>query len=58
MEIVYLSRRNLETLLAKLNRVKEGGHSACAILKQDDQHPKYPQSMPQIIIQAIENEDY
>ena len=57
-ERVYLSRRNLETLLSKLNRVRQGEDSACTLIKQDTQHRKYPQTMPEIEIVAIEDGDY
>jgi hypothetical protein len=57
METLYLSRRNLLALLSKLDRVKDGGQSACAIVKNDTTHPVYPQSC-QIYIQAVEDEDY
>lgn len=58
MPKVYLSRRNLLSLLAKLDRVKTGGESQCTIIKQDDQHSKYPQSMKAIEVIAIEDETY
>lgn len=55
---VYLSRRNLLTLLSKLDRVKEGEISACTLIKSDNTHTKYPQSFPDIAVVAIEDEDY
>jgi hypothetical protein len=55
---IYLSRRNLMTLLEKLDHVKSGGTSACAIIKRDNKHPKYPQTMPSIIVTALEDEEY
>lgn len=58
MEAVYLSRKNLLDLLSKLDAVKDGIPSACAILKRDDRHPVYPQSMPEIMVKAVEDEDY
>ena len=58
METVYLSRRNLLTLLSKLDRVSAGEHSNCAIIKNDNRHPKYPQSMDSIYVQALEDEEY
>lgn len=58
MEQVYLSRRNLLTLLAKLDRNKETpGASQCTIVKQDTQHPKYPCSN-YIAVTALEDEEY
>lgn len=55
---VYLSRRNLTTLLTKLDRVRAGGDSACTIVKCDDVHPTYPQTHPMIMVTAVENEIY
>ena len=57
MEQVFLSRRNLETLLAKLDAKAAGEQTACTIMKMDTDHPKYPCSNP-IICTAVENSDY
>lgn len=58
MEQIFLSRRNLETLLNKLNRKKEGGDTFCAIIKNDNLHPKYPQTMNQCMVTAVEDAEY
>lgn len=58
MEQIYLSRRNLLTLLSKLDRVKQGEISACTIIKRDNDNPKHSQSMKEIMVSAIEDEDY
>lgn len=58
METVVLTRRNLLTLLSKLDRVAAGGVSGCAIVKRDDRHPIYPQSMPEILVKAVEDDEY
>lgn len=55
---VYLSRRNLLSLLNKLDAVKRGEHSFCTLVKNDDKHPKYSQSMSSIEVIAVEDEDY
>lgn len=55
---LYLSRRNLLTLLEKLDHVRDGGFSECTIIKHDDDHPRFAQSVPTIIITAVEDEDY
>lgn len=55
---VYLSRRNLLALLSKLDRVRDGDVSACAIIKNDQSNPKYPQSMASICVTAVEDADY
>ena len=30
----------------------------CTIIKNDTVHPIYPQSMPEIVVTAVEDEDY
>lgn len=57
-ETVYLSRRNLLTLLSKLDRRRHGEDTACTLIKYDDTHPKYPQSAPVIVVVAVEDEEY
>jgi hypothetical protein len=59
VEHVFLSRRNLLTLLAKLDRKAAGDASTlCTIIKHDDTHEKYPQSCPVIVVTAIDDEEY
>lgn len=58
MERLYLSRRNLLTLLSKLDRQKRGERTQCTIIKQDPVHPVYPQSMDACMITALEDEEY
>lgn len=55
---VYLSRRNLLTLLSKLDRKKSGEQTYCTLIKNDNQHSRYAQSMKSIAIIAIEDEEY
>ena len=55
---VFLSRRNLLTLLSKLDRVAAGDTSHCTLIKRDTMHLKYPQTMPEIVITAVEDEEY
>ncbi len=55
---VYLTRRNLVTLLAKLDGNKRGGTSKCTMVKRDTAHPKYPQSHLEIYISVLEDEEY
>jgi len=57
-EQIYLTRRNLLALLSKLDRTKEGDTSTCTIIKYDNKHPKYPQTMDAISVTAVEDEDY
>jgi hypothetical protein len=55
---IYLSRRNLLTLLNKLNRKIAGGETACSIIKKDNTHKLYPQTMAVIQVTALEDTDY
>ena len=59
MEQIYLSRRNLLTLLAKLDRNREmwAKVSKCTLIKQDTEHPTYP-STTVFRVTAVEDEDY
>lgn len=58
MNYIYLSRRNLLTLLSKLDRVKNGEESARAIVKYDDQHKEYPTTCAPVVVAALEDEEY
>ena len=58
MHQVYLSRRNLLTLLSKLDRRAAGEQTECAIIKADTEHPTYSQSMPAIFVAAVEDSEY
>jgi hypothetical protein len=58
MQQIYLTRRNLQTLLNKLDRTANGDPSACSIIKHDDTHKTYPQSMKSCMVIAVEDADY
>jgi hypothetical protein len=53
MNRVYLTRRNLLTLLNKLDRPE----SRKTIIKYDDAHAEYPCTTPTIVT-AVEDSDY
>jgi len=57
MQRVFLSRRNLLTLLSKLDRQAEGKCTACSIVKQDTKHSIYP-CTDVIAVTAVEDKDY
>jgi hypothetical protein len=57
-EQVYLSRRNLLSLLSKLDRKLKGEFTECTIIKYDQEHPIYPQSINEIRVTAVEDEIY
>ena len=42
MDVVYLSRRNLLTLLSKLDRLEAGEPTACMIIKKADPEAALP----------------
>ena len=58
VEHVFLSRRNLLTLLSKLDRQAAGEVTMCTLIKHDNQHAKYPQSCPTIVVTAVEDAEY
>ncbi len=55
---VYLSRRNLLTLLSKLDRKVAGQQTECTLIKRDNAHPIFPQTMKAIEVVAVEDEEY
>lgn len=55
---VCLSRRNLLTLLSKLDRRVAGQPTECTIIKNDNTHLGYRQTMKSIEVVAVEDEDY
>ena len=57
MEQLYLTRRNLLTLLSKLDRAKRGEVTTRTLVKQDTVHPVYPCSTV-IQITALEDWEY
>jgi hypothetical protein len=59
MQRLYLSRRNLQSLLNKLDRCRRDGKgvSFCTIVKYDTTHSKYPASAITMVT-AVEDEDY
>lgn len=58
LDQLFLSRRNLLTLLSKLDRVKQGEHSECMLIKFDNTHPAYPQSMRGCQVKAMEDTEW
>lgn len=58
MQKIYLSRRNLLTLLSKLDRAKEGEITCCTVIKRDNRHPRYPQGPVSVAIIAIDDAEY
>lgn len=54
---VYLSRRNIQSLLNKLDRVKTGDFSNVTLIKCDNQHAKYPQTMEACRVTGVEKDE-
>lgn len=57
-EKIYLSERNLRTLLLKVERFKAGGETACTLIKHANHLDPYCQSMDTIAVIAIPDELY
>ena len=57
MQTVYLTRRNLLTLLSKLDRAANGEDTMKSIVKYDTLHPEFPCS-DAIQVIAVEDKDY
>ena len=55
---IYLTERNLLTLLIKLNKKRKGNKTKCTIVKNDNKHPKYPQTMEHCYVTVVEDENY
>ena len=55
---VFLSRRNLLTLLAKLDRAACGDLTERTIIKRDVANSKYPQTHDCIIVTGVEDKEY
>lgn len=57
MHKLYLSRRNLQTLINKLDRLKAGEETKCTIIKFNER-PSFPNSMDEITVVAIDDDKY
>ena len=58
MDQIYLTRRNLQTLLNKLDRKKAGEETERTIVKCDYLHQRYAQTMEECRVTAVEDEEY
>jgi hypothetical protein len=56
MKQLYLSRRNLLTLLSKLDRLEDGDSTACSIIKYANPTDPYCNTIDTIMITAIPDE--
>jgi hypothetical protein len=55
---LYLSRRNLLTLLSKLDRLEAGDETACAIVKSANPSDPYCNTMDQVTVIAIPDDRF
>lgn len=55
---LYLSKRNLLALLSKLDRDAKGEHTFCSIIKHKRPSPEYQQTMKEIMVIAVQDEEY
>ena len=58
MENIYLSERNLRTLLSKIERKKAGEPTACTLIKHAVPGDPFVQSMNAVIVTAVPDEEY
>ena len=56
MTTVYLSKRNLLTLLSKLERLERGEETACAIVKYANPTDPYCNTIKEITVIAVPDE--
>jgi hypothetical protein len=56
--IVFLSRRNLLTLLSKLDRQQVGEQTYCTIIKHRGTVTEYQQTMDSIVVTAVDDDVY
>lgn len=54
---IYLTERNLRTLLSKLERKKAGEQTACTIIKPASDNPKFKQETT-IVVAVLDEEFY
>jgi len=57
-ERIYLSRKNLLTLLSKLDRFAAGEETKCSIIKYENPLDPYCQTMDEVMVIAIPDESY
>ena len=55
---IYLSRRNLLTLLSKLDRQAAGDATACAIIKYSNPADPYCNTFDQVVVTAVADEEF
>jgi hypothetical protein len=57
-ERIYLSRRNLLTLLSKLDRFEQGQETRCAIVKYANPLDPYCNTIDEVMVIAVPDEKF
>jgi len=57
-ERIYLSKRNLLTLLSKLDRLEQGQETQCAIIKYANPLDPHCNTMDQVMVIAVPDEKF
>lgn len=57
-DVLYLSERNLRTLLSKLERKAAGDTTMCTLVKYQQKTAEYKQSMREIMVVAVADDIY
>ena len=55
---IYLSKRNLLTLLSKLERLEQGDQTACAIVKYANPTDPYCNTIDEVMVIAIPDNEF
>lgn len=55
---IYLSERNLRTLLSKIERAKAGDTTACTLIKYANANDPFCQTIDQISVIAVPDDQY
>jgi hypothetical protein len=55
---IYLSKRNLLTLLSKLERLEHGDETACAIVKYANPADPYCNTIKEVMVIAVPDEKF
>ena len=58
VEHLFLSRRNLQVLLSKLDRKQAGDQTHCAIIKRQGPSNNFRQTAPVVVVAAVEDDEY
>lgn len=58
MEQIFLSKRNLQILLSKLERLEAGEETACTIIKYKNPNDPYVNTIDKVIVTAIPDERF